>query len=176
MMMHSYRHQGRKSGSAFWNIAFSVIALGVGAYVVYQLIGWFRASNEETVAEVAASTMTATAVASAPTILDGSAAVMLADGSSAGVLYRRGTSEHAEYNTVLSLPVLAPETSYEIWMVKEGLVDVQTAGVLDIRADGSFAKVFSIVDPAEFSTVVIMLEPNDGVETPSGNIIAQGTF
>lgn len=176
MMMHSYRHQGRKSGGAFWNIAFSMVALVGGAIVVYQLIGWFRTSNEETIAEVAASTMTATAVSTTPTILDGSAAVMLADGGSAGVVYRRGTSEYAEYNTVLILPALLPETLYEIWMVKDGLVDVQSAGTLTVRADGSFVSEFSLVDPAEFSTVVVMLEPNDGVATPSGTIVAQGTF
>lgn len=175
MMMHGYRHQGRKSGGAFWNIAFSVVALGVGAYVVYQLIGWFRASSEENIAE-ASALRTSVPASVTPVVLDGSTTVVLTTGDSAGVVYRRGTSEYAEFNTVLSLPALAPETSYEIWMVKEGLVDVQTAGVLDLRADGSFAKVFSIPDPADFLTVVIMLEPNDGVATPSGNIVAQGSF
>lgn len=156
-------------------MAFSVIALVVGAYVVYQLIGWFRSSNEKTVAEVQASAAEVATFA-APVILDGSAPLMRADGAAAGVLYRRGTSENAEYNAVLTLPALPPETSYELWMVKEGLVDVQTAGTLDVRADGTFAKVFSLVDPAEFSTVVIMLEPNDGITTPSGAIVAQGSF
>ncbi len=175
MMMHSYRHQGRKSGGACWNVVFGIVVLGVGAFAVYQLIGWFRASNEETITEVGASAFIATA-STVPMVLDSSAAMMFASGGSAGVVYRRGTSEHAEYNTVLSLPALAPETSYEIWMVKEGLVDVQTVGTLDVRADGSFTKVFSLVDPAEFSTVVIMLEPHDGVVTPSGTIIVQGSF
>ncbi len=175
MIMQRYRHQSRKSSGAWWSIALSVVALGIGAYVVLQLIGWFRTSHDATVAEKNISTMVA-AVSSTPAILDGSAAVMLASGSSAGAVYRRGTSEHAEYNTVLSLPALAPETSYEIWMVKDGLVDVQSAGMLDVRADGTFAKTFSIPDPAEFSTIVIMLEPNDGVSTPSGNIVAQGAF
>jgi hypothetical protein len=180
MMMHGYRHQGRKSGGAFWSIAFGIVALGVGAYVVYQLIGWFRASHEETVAEAESSNAaffaSSASTLAAPVVLDGSASVTLVTGGSAGVVYRRGTSEHAEYNTVLNLPALAPETSYELWMVKDGLADVQTAGMLDVRADGTFAKVFSVVDPAEFSTVVIMLEPNDGVATPSGTIVAQGSF
>ncbi len=175
MMHQSYRHRGGKSSSAWLGMVFAVFAVVVGAYVVYQLIGWFRASSTETVAAVQASA-DGIVETSAPMIVDGSATLALADGGSAGVVYRRGTNERAEYNTVLRLPALAAGTAYEMWMVKEGLADVQTAGVLDVRADGTFTKVFSVVDPAEFTTIVIMLEPTDGVVTPSGNIVAQGSF
>jgi hypothetical protein len=175
MMMQSYRHRGGKSGGVFWSVAFGVLAVGVGVIVVYQLIGWFRTSNEAKVTDVEVLPFVA-AGAAVPTVLDGSATMLLSNGNSVGAVYRRGTNEHAEYNTVLNLPALAPNSSYELWMVKDGLVDVQTAGVLDVRADGTFAKVFSIVDPEEFTTVVIMLEPNDGVVTPSGAIVAQGSF
>lgn len=175
MMMHSYKHRSKSSGSALGGIVFSAIVLIGGAVLVYQLMGWFRASNKETVA-AKQSAVTLVAEEAGPVVLDGTATITRTDGASAGAVYRRGTSEHAEFNAVLSLPALAPGNSYEVWMVKDGLVDVQSAGTLDVRADGSFAKVFSVVDPAEFRTVVIMVEPNDGMATPSGNIVAQGSF
>lgn len=174
-MMHGYRHQGRTSEKKWVVVVFGAATVGIGIIVVYQLIGWFRASHEDRVTNIP-EVIQENISPSAPVVLDGTATVMLLDGSSAGAVYRRGTSERAEYNAVFSLPALAPETSYELWMVKEGLVDVQTAGTLEVRADGSFAKVFSLVDPAEFSMVVIMAEPNDGIPTPSGVIVAQGSF
>ena len=175
MMHQSYRHRGGKSSSAWVLTALVGLVVIGGAYAVYHLIGWFRASSQETVAAVQAS-REETSELSSPTIIDGSATLVTAHGESAGMVYRRGTTEKAEYNTVLRLPALASGTSYEMWFVKEGLADVQTAGVLDVRADGTFTKVFSLIDPAEFTTVVIMLEPTDGPVTPSGNIIAQGSF
>lgn len=151
-----------------------LIVVGLGGFLVFRLIGWFRTSNEKA-AETQAATLDA-ATFSSPVVLDGSASIAGIDGALAGVVYRRGSEESAEYNAVLHLPALALNTSYEVWMVKDGLADVQSAGILENRADGTFAKVFSITSPMEYPNVVVMVEPNDGVSTPSGNIAAQGTF
>lgn len=154
-----------------------LLVLGFGGFGVYRAILWFRASNAEEVAEKAVATAAETVAAqTTPTILDGSTPMLRPDGITAGILYRRGTSQSCEYNTVLTLGTLPENTSYEVWSVKSGLSDVASRGVMTARADGTFAVTFSQDEPLDYSSIVIMLEPNDGVSTPSGTIAATGTF
>lgn len=175
-MHQSYRHRGGSAGSAMGGVVIAVLVLALGGFLVIKSIGWFRASHEKAEQAVAKSAEEEKEDAGAPTIVDGSAVLSLSTGESAGVMYRRGTSESADYNTVLKLPALADGTRYEIWMVKDGLADVVSAGFLDPRADGTFASTFSLVGAQEYPTAVIMIEPTDDVSTPSGNIVAQGVF
>lgn len=173
-MHQSYKHRGSRSRGGIGSVILCLIVVGLGGFLVFRLIGWFRTSNEKAVATQAETLDVVTL--SSPVVLDGSASITGIDGALAGVVYRRGSEENAEYNVVLHLPALALNTSYEVWMVKDGLADVQSAGVLETRADGTFAKVFSVQCPVEYPNVVVMVEPNDGVSTPSGNIAAQGAF
>jgi len=174
MMHQSYKHRGARSRGGIGGVILCLIVIGFGGFLVFQLIGWFRTTNEN--AAITQATTLGVATLSAPVVLDGSASITGIDGGLAGVVYRRGSAESAEYNAVLNLPTLIVNTSYEVWMVKDGLADVQSAGILETRADGTFAKVFSVSNPIEYPNVVIMVEPNDGVSTPSGNIVAQGRF
>ena len=176
MRQQSYHNRGRQA-SGLGGVVLAVIVVGFGGFGVYEAIGWFRASNA---ADVAQKTVTATAETVAaqavPMILDGSTPMLRPDGTTAGTLYRRGTSETCEYNTVLTLGALPEKTSYEVWAVKNGLADVASLGNMTARADGTFAVTFTQSDPLEYSSFVVMLEPNDGVTTPSGTIAATGTF
>jgi hypothetical protein len=154
-----------------------MIAVVVGGYGVYSAIGWFRESHAADIAQQSMTSAADTALAqTAPTILDGSAPMLRPDGTTAGILYRRGTSEFCEYNAVLTLGALPEGAVYEVWAVKRGLADVASRTVAVPRADGTFSVTFSQQEPLEYSTIVIMLEPNDGISTPSGIIAAQGSL
>lgn len=175
MMQHSYRYRGGSSSRGLNGALLAVVALGLGGFLVYQAIGWFRSDNAERKEIIQAAQAGATAEATT-IIFESSATVARMDGTSAGTVYRRGTSEVPSYTITVTLAALPADSSYGIWMVKDGLADVQFAGTLNPRADGSFAQTFSIKDPSEYPNVVIMTEPNDGDSAPSGNIVAQGRF
>jgi hypothetical protein len=151
------------------------VVLGLGAFLVYRAIGWFRTDNAER-EEVIQAAQASTIPATAPEIFESSAAITRTDGSTAGTVYRRGTNEVPSFTMTVTLAALPPDSSYGIWMVKDGLADVQFAGTLNPRADGSFAQTFSIKDAIEYQNVVIMTEPNDSNPAPSGSIAAQGRF
>lgn len=175
MMQHSYRHRGGSSSRGFGGALLAVVVLGLGGFLVYQAIGWFRSDNAEH-EEIIQAAQASTTAAAVPVVFESSATVARMDGTTAGTVYRRGTSEIPSYTITVTLAALAPDSSYGIWMVKDGLADVQFAGTLTARADGSFAQTFSIKDPIAYPNVVIMTEPNDGNGAPSGNIVAQGRF
>lgn len=178
MRQQSFRHRGGK-GSGIGGGILLIIAVLAGAFLVYQLIVWFRSSNAKTIADdvIAASTVdVAEAQATSTAQLNSTAVFKTLDGASVGTVVRSGTVEVPSYSVVANLPAIAPDVSYEVWLVKDGLADVQSVGVLNPRADGSWAKVFSLKDPLEYPTVVIMLEPNDGNTDPSGNRVIEGRF
>lgn len=175
MMQHSYRHRGGSSSRGFSGALLAVVVLGLGGFLVYQAIGWFRSDNAQQ-QEIIQAAQASTAAATDPVIIESSAVIALMDGASAGTVYRRGTSEVPSYTITVTLAALPADSSYGIWMVKDGLADVQFAGTLNPRADGSFAQTFSIKDPIAYPNVVIMTEPNDGNTAPSGDIVAQGRF
>lgn len=175
MMQHSYRHRGGSSSRGFNGALLAVVVLGLGGFLVYSAIGWFRNDNAERKEVVQAAQASTTAVVD-PIVFESSASIARMDGVSAGTVYRRGTSEVPTYTITVTLAALAPDASYGIWMVKDGLADVQFAGTLSARADGSFSQTFSIKDPIAYPNVVIMTEPNDGNAAPSGSIVAQGRF
>ena len=156
-----------------------IIAVVAGVFLVYQLILWFRSSNAKTIADnaIVASTIEVADAQAASTVQLNSTAVLKAiDGASVGTVVRSGSVEVPSYSVVGNLPAIAPDVSYEVWLVKDGLADVKSVGALNPRADGSWAKVFSLKDPLEYPTVVIMLEPNDGNTDPSGNRVVEGRF
>lgn len=175
MMQHSYRHRGGSSSRGFGGALLAVVVIGLGGFLVYRAISWFRTDNAQHEEIIQAAQASTTTVA-ASVIFESSATVARMDGTAAGTVYRRGTNEIPSYTITVTLAALAPDASYGIWMVKDGLADVQFAGTLAPRADGSFAQTFAIKDPIDYPNVVIMTEPNDGNNAPSGNIVAQGRF
>lgn len=175
MMQHSYRHRGGSSSRGFSGAVLAVVVLGLGGFLVYRAIGWFRSDSAQQ-KEIVQAAQASAVVAATPIIFESSATVASMDGATVGTVYRRGTSEAPSYTITITLPALLPDASYGIWMVKDGLADVQFAGILSPRADGSFAQTFSIKDPVTYPNVVIMTEPKDGNGAPSGNIVAQGRF
>lgn len=89
----------------------------------------------------------------------------------------------ATIDILITLP--AVDTSvyeYHVWLVKNGLADVVDVGALVPRADGTWTGVFiagpatGVVDPMLFSGIVIMLEPRDGDEAPSGMKVSEGKW
>ncbi len=174
MIQQSYHRRG-KSLRGIGGTALAIMVLILGGLLVYQCIQWFRASNVAN-KKLNESLVTITPAISVPIVIDGTATIITIDGTKAGMVSRHGTTEKPEYVVTLTLPILAPNTSYGIWMLKDGLADVQSAGELEVRADGSFVKTFTIKDPLLYPNLVIMAEPNDGNTAPSGNIVAQGKF
>lgn len=104
--------------------------------------------------------------------------------SSSGEVGRAARVLNAGVATIDILVVLpAVDTSayeYRVWLIKNGLADVVDVGALVPRADGTWTGVFiagpatGVVDPMLFSQVVIMLEPRDGDEAPSGMKVSEG--
>ncbi len=178
MRQQSFRHRGGTRSGLGGGILF-IIAVLAGAFLVYQLILWFRSSNAKTIADdvIAVSTVdVAEAQATSTAQLNSTAVFTMLDGSSVGTVVRSGTPEVPSYSLVANLPAIAPDVSYEVWLVKDGLADVKSVGILSPRADGSWTAMFTMKDPLEYPTVVIMLEPNDGNAEPSGNRVAEGRF
>ncbi len=175
MRQQSFRHRGGKTKSIGGGLLV-VIAVGLGAFLVYHLILWFRSSNAQTVADKAAAVAATQIVPSIAPVLQSTAILKNTDGATVGTVSRLGTLEDPSYSAILNLPSLAPNTSYEVWLVKDGLADVKSVGMLAPRADGSWSLIFTAKDPIAYPTVVIMIEPNDGKTDPSGNRIAEGRF
>lgn len=176
MIHQTYRHHGCGKGGGIGSVLLGSVLLGIGGFCVFYAIGWFRSSHEaaEAIREEDGEVLSVASVV--PTILDSSTSLLFTDGSSAGMIYRRGTNEACNFNATLLLPALSEGNSYEVWLVQDGLADVKSEGALMPRADGSFVTTFELNYPLVYPKIVIMLEPNDGVTTPSGNIIAQGSF
>ena len=176
MRQQSYRHR-TSGGSRVGGAALLILSVIIGAALVYALILWFRSDTKDkdvngVLAEVSAAVTT-------PVVTDvrATASLTFTSGGSAGMAYRQGTPEVPSYNVLVSLPAVTIEGNrYEIWMVKDGIADVKSVGMLDPRADGTWAKSFTLADPLHYPNIIIMLEPNDGNSGPSGNIIAQGRF
>lgn len=177
MRQQSFRHRGAQR-SGIGGSLLLIVAVVVGVFVVYQLILWFRSSSAKHIADDAAAVAVEAADAkAAETVqLNSTAVLKVSDGSTAGTVVRSGTNEVPSYSLVANLVALAPESMYEVWLVKDGLADVKSVGALNPRADGSWAATFSAKDPLDYPTIVIMLEPNDGNPEPSGNRIAEGRF
>lgn len=178
MRQQSFRHRGKKSGSIGGGVVV-VLLVAIGAFLVYQLILWFRSSNAQTVADENAALNASTTVDASGTFvapLNSTLVLRTSDGSTAGTVVRSGTAELPQYALVANLVALPPDSSYEVWLVKDGLADVKSAGTLLPRADGSWVESFTAKDPLNYPTLVIMLEPNDGNDGPSGNRVAEGRF
>lgn len=178
MRQQSFRHRGKKTAGVGGGIL-AVLVVGIGAFLVYQLILWFRSDNAQTVAKKEAE-KTQNTDATPVTIFDGSlnntAILKTSDGSTAGTVVRSGTSNDPLFNVMANFVALPPNSSYEVWLVKDGLADVKSAGTLTPRADGSWVETFTTKDALDYPTVVIMIEPNDGNKEPSGNRVAEGKF
>lgn len=105
------------------------------------------------------------------------------DGQSTGRVTRIFERGEARFSVLAYLPLLdGASTSYEVWLLKDGLADVRDMGELTVRADGSWVLDFianpanGIADPHAYVSVVIMREPRDGNAAPSGDRIAEGRF
>lgn len=155
-----------------------VILVVIGAGLAYGLILWFRSTAEHSLEETKIERLgeLASPVALAPENVTAMARVMLMSGENIGTVSRVGTIEIPEYSLLVTLPALMDDSTYEIWMVKEGLADVKSVGILDARADGTWAKTFTLADPLQYPKIVIMREPADDKSEPSGNIVAEGVF
>lgn len=177
MRQQSFRHRGGTSkGIGGWFVIF--LAVVIGAFLVYHLILWFRSSSAETQA-VAAEDLRVDGASdlNAPTVdVRALATLFVSDGSRVGLVERSGTVEKPTYHLTATLSALAPGFFYEVWLVKDGLADVKSVGRLDARADGSWVKDFTASDPRGYPTLVIMMEPDNGDATPSGNRAAEGKF
>lgn len=179
MRQQSFRHRGSRGSSGIAGSILLIAAVVIGAFLVYQLILWFRSSNEKTIAEKTAAVTDAavsTASAAPAAQLNSTAIFKSLDGTTVGTVVRSGTVEVPSYSLVANLPGLAAGVLYEVWLVKDGLADVKSVGALNPRADGSWAETFTMKDPLEYPTVVIMLESDDGNPEPSGNRVVEGRF
>jgi hypothetical protein len=177
MRQQSYHHRAQ-TGGRWGSVVLLMLTVIGGAAAVYGLIVWFRSgAKKNDTTDVLAAAYDVAVTTPVITDVTATASMILGGGETAGTVYRRGTPEMPNYNMIVSLPGIATDGSmYEVWMVKDGLADVRSVGRLDARADGSWAKSFTMSDPLQYPNIVIMLEPNDGNSGPSGTIVAQGRF
>jgi len=188
----------RTAGKLFPSIALVL----VGSAGFYMAMQWFRTDAEDTQALAATEDVVATdtqnpavapaaklAVATtttAPILQTEESSTPLVsafDGQHTGRVQRYLSKNSADMVVLAYLPALdMTADSYHVWFLKDGLADVKDMGQLAPRADGSWVLNFTagpstgIVDPREYQTVVIMKEPNDGNNAPSGNRIAEAKF
>lgn len=189
----------RTAGKLFPSIALVL----VGSAGFYMAMQWFRtdaedtqalAATEDVVAATAAAETTntapvaklAVATTAAPIVHteESSAPLVSAfDGQHTGRVQRYLSKNSADMVVLAYLPALdMTADSYHVWFLKDGLADVKDMGQLAPRADGSWVLNFTagpstgIVDPRDYQTLVIMKEPNDGNNAPSGNRIAEAKF
>lgn len=188
----------RTAGKLFPSIALVLVG-SAGFYLAMQ---WFRADADDTQAlaateEVATPTAGETVSPSAATLavattapdqilkIEESSAPLVSsyDSQHTGRVQRYLSKNSADMVVLAYLPALdMTADSYHVWFLKDGLADVKDMGQLAPRADGSWVLNFTagpstgIVDPREYQTLVIMKEPNDGNNAPSGNRIAEAEF
>lgn len=180
MSSNLYRqHRGGGGGAGrFFRVAsVALLALGGGALVLWA-IAWFRTSADaKRVDAESVQDAQAAAELEANEQVPASAVIRDSSGTSLGLLSRSGTVEVPAYELVVRLPAIdATAVSYGVWLLKDGLADVQSVGDLLPRADGSWTLTFTIADPLDYTQAVITLEPTDGDPLPSGNRVAEGEF
>lgn len=172
----SRNHRPRGRG-ALGGIMVFVVAMG-GAFLIYSAIGWFRNSTADRQGVTTETVSMATVEEDDSPIKTTAHVPFVASGSNVGTLDRAGEATNLQFFALVSLPAIdQSSTSYEVWMVKKGLADVRSVGKLSARADGTWSLQWNMADLAaealNYTTVVIMLEPNDGNTTPSGNKAAE---
>ena len=179
-MIHPLRSKHRRIGPA---VLISVLLLGGGSAFWFGLQE-FRAHaderSQENITETASEDVLNASLLNFPSI------ATLTSSSGAGDIGRatRVISEHAATIDVLvGLPIVDTSVyEYHVWLLKDGLADVVNIGSLNPRADGMWAGIFTagpatgVADPTLFSRVVIMLEPRDGNEAPSGMKAGEGKW
>lgn len=179
----NYHYRGSRSGGASSRILSTiglVVLVAVGGLAVLWSINWFREHAEEK-RQAAQGEESATdddvQMMAALMTFEATASLKSGAGDVVGVVRRMGTIEQPTYSVVLNLPPIdGAAQAYEMWMLKDGLADVKSVGMLLARADGSWALEWTTQNPLEYTNLVVMLEPNDGNATPSGNKIAEGRF
>lgn len=177
-MIHPLRSKHRRIGPA---VLICVLLLGGGGAFWFGLQE-FRAHANERSREKVSDTVPEGA--SQASLLNFPSIAKLISSSGAGEIGRatRVMSEHiATIDVLVALPTADTSVyEYRVWLVKDGLADVVDVGALTPRADGMWAGIFTagpatgVVDPTLFSQVVIMLEPRDGNEAPSGMKVGEG--
>src|SRR3989338_7809451 len=107
MRQQSFRHRGGNKRYGIVGGILLIAAVVVGAFVVYQLMTWFRSSNAKTIADEAiavTTAVTATASATSSAQLNSTAVFKTLDGATVGTVVRSGTVEVPSYSLVANLP------------------------------------------------------------------------
>lgn len=173
----AYRPRRKKSNAAGQLMgALAVLSVGAGAF--WFALGHFRASRGGGAEEVAqlAEGLSGTAFANEPEGSTVTASLISAfDGAKTGALTRTFEDHGYTLNALAHLPAIDQATEqYDIWVIREGLSDVQYAGTLEGRADGTWAKTFRVApetgyrEPARYTTVKIWRAPRGTPEIPTG--------
>ena len=104
-------------------------------------------------------------------------------GGYSGIARRGKEGEIYKFVAVADLPGIDPAShSYEVWLVKPGIVDYFSIGTMFGRADGRFGIVWesSLLEAEDdlwsYSEVIITREVNDGNGDPSPTHALNGTF
>lgn len=179
-MIHSLRSRSRRIGPV---VLVVVLLLGGGSAFWFGLRAFRTHADErsqKSALNVVAENVPDASLQNLPSI------VSLVSSSGAGDVGRatRVVSDQvATIDVLVTLPVLDVSVyEYRVWLVKHGLADVVDIGALTPRADGTWAGVFvagpatGVVDPILFSEIVVMLEPRDGNEAPSGVKVVAGKW
>lgn len=179
-MIHPLRSKSRRIGPA---VLICVLLLGGGSAFWFGLRA-FRMHADERSQEGVSD---AISESNSDTSLQGLPSIASLVSSSGARDVGRATRVIREYVATIDVLVTLPGVDasayeYHVWLVKDGLADVVDIGVLTARADGTWAGVFTagpatgVVDPTLFSEIVVMLEPRDGNEAPSGAKVSVGKW
>lgn len=178
--MRPLRPKVRRIGPA---VLICVLLLGGGSAFWFGLRA-FRTHADERSREGASHTVSESSSDISFQGLPSIASLVSSSGTGAVGRATRVMSEHvATIDVLVTLPGIDMSAyEYHVWLVKDGLADVVDIGALTSRADGTWAGVFTagpvtgVVDPMLFSEIVIMLEPRDGNEAPSGVKVCMGAW
>jgi hypothetical protein len=167
----AYRSRRKKKNVASQLVgALAVVSVGAGAF--WFALGNFRETRGgELALEVApaadASEVEGSSI-SAPFI-------SAFDGATTGTLTRTFEDHGYTHSALAHLPAIDQNTEqYDIWVIREGLSDVQYAGTLSPRADGTWAATFRVApesgyrDPARYNIVNIWRAPKGRPSIPVG--------
>lgn len=178
-MIHRTRPRSSALGPA---LLVSVLVIGGGCAFWFGLRAFRAHALENALAKTSEATSSTSEVQDLAHL---SAIATLRDAAGdVGRATRTFTDEtHATVDILVSLPAVdAAAYTYDVWLLKNGLADVVNIGSLLPRADGTWAGVLlaepstGVLDPALYSQIVIMAEPRDGNDAPSGVKMCTGSW
>jgi hypothetical protein len=179
-------YRGRKKSSGLGRLFAACLVVAGGVTAFWFSLENFRAARvpvAEAPTEVL-TTLTGVALAEEDFSKEVSASFISAfDGAATGSLTRSFEDHGFTFRGNLFLPAINQATEqYDIWVLRAGLSDVQYAGTLTPRADGTWVTTFRVApetgyrDPSLYTTINIWRGPAGKPTLPTGTPYVSATL